>query len=453
MRTVAAVDAPGMLTGSPRSAPDGFDPAHLERDIRRTADFLARGQERITTLPEPTDRTPDEEQTARAAHRMCRRVRREFLGAHMDNLYRSRTDNLRRSMQLDELMFELPAVCPGLAPDRELIAADRRRMLRDKEGWEIDQGLLAASVLGNPTLGAHLTRSMLRPTTAARKLLPEFRRTGWVDLGAATVRRHDGAAHLSVRNPRYLNAEDDEVVRALEIAVDLALLDDEVAVGVLRGDIVGHHRYAGRRIFNAGINLTQLYRGQISFLDFLLQRELGYINKIFRGLAVDGADGQDVVEKPWLGVVDSFAIGGGMQLLLVLDRVIAETGAYFTLPALREGIIPGAANLRLSRIVGNRLARNLIFTNRRIAATDVHAALFCDEVVDVDRIDERVAASVDQLANPAVVSNRRVLHLAEEPPDAFRQYMANYAREQALRLFSSDLVDNLERDWINRRKT
>jgi thioesterase DpgC len=150
--------------------------------------------------------------------------------------------------------------------------------------------------------------------------------------------------------------------------------------------------------------------------------------------------------------VDSFAIGGGLQLLLVLDRVIAESEAYFTLPALNEGIIPGAANLRLSRLAGNRLARQLIFAGRRIDAADAQALLFCDEVVAADAIDERVGAVVAELANPAVVGNRLVLHLAEEPPPVFRQYMAHYSAEQSHRLYSPDLVENLERRWVHRAR-
>ena len=47
------------------------------------------------------------------------------------------------------------------------------------------------------------------------------------------------------------------------------------------------------------------------------------------------------LEKLWVAVVDKFAIGGGCQLLLVVDYVIAETGSYFNLPARKEGFLPG----------------------------------------------------------------------------------------------------------------
>ena len=50
-----------------------------------------------------------------------------------------------------------------------------------------------------------------------------------------------------------------------------------------------------------------------------------------------------------MGAVESFAIGGHCQILLALDYVLAADDAYMTLPARKEGIIPGAANLRLPR--------------------------------------------------------------------------------------------------------
>ena len=57
-----------------------------------------------------------------------------------------------------------------------------------------------------------------------------------------------------------------------------------------------------------------------------------------------------------------------LQWLLVMDRVIAESGSYFSLPARKEGIIPGCADLRLPRSVGERLTRQAIFFNRELSA-------------------------------------------------------------------------------------
>ena len=85
--------------------------------------------------------------------------------------------------------------------------------------------------------------------------------TGVADLGGAYLERRGSAGYLEIRNDRHLNAEDCETLAATETAVDLALLDPEIEVGVIRGAVVSHPRYAGRRVFGAGLNLTHLYRG------------------------------------------------------------------------------------------------------------------------------------------------------------------------------------------------
>jgi ParB-like chromosome segregation protein Spo0J len=145
-------------------------------------------------------------------------------------------------------------------------------------------------------------------------------------------------------------------------------------------------------VFSSGINLKSLHAGDISLTGFLLRRELGYIAKLVRGLSdePDGPWPEPVVNKPWVGGVETFAIGGGAQLLLVLDHVIAASDAYFSLPAAQEGIIPGAANLRLSRAVGPRLARQLILQGRRILATEPVAAQLIDEVVEPTGMDAAI---------------------------------------------------------------
>jgi thioesterase DpgC len=213
-------------------------------------------------------------------------------------------------------------------------------------------------------------------------------------------------------------------------------------------------KYAGRRVFGAGINLTQLYHGKISLVRFMLERETGPLTKIYRGLArpeLHSSDVEDRIEKPFIGAVDGFAIGGHCQMLLILDRVIAQRGSYFNLPARKEGIIPGIANLRLPRFVGERATRQGIFFNRVFQADSPEGRLLCDEVVDgEEQMEAAIAASAAELQSAgttSLVANRRALRAGAEPMDLFRIYMATYSREQAYCLYSPALIDNLVRNW------
>jgi thioesterase DpgC len=324
------------------------------------------------------------------------------------------------------------------------VSADAPRALADKEGLELAQGELLADVLADPEAGAHLVRSMLWPTHEALARLDDFRATGVADLGAAHLERRGRAGVLELRNPRHLNAEDDSTVPVTEVAVDLALLDPAIEVGVFRGGVLEHERYAGRRIFGAGINLTLLYRGAVSYL-FYMVRDLGYVNKLYRGLS-----GPEPTEKLWIAAVETYAIGGACQLLHVMDHVIAERGVRMFLPARKEGIIPGASNLRLPRSVGARLARQAILSGREFVAGTPEGDLLVDETIEPGEMDAAIEARVEALTSSGIVNaaaNRRALRVGEEPLDVFREYMATYAREQAVCHLSPALVENLERNW------
>ncbi|WP_323180771.1 (3,5-dihydroxyphenyl)acetyl-CoA 1,2-dioxygenase DpgC [Streptomyces atratus] len=405
-----------------------------------------RVEELVSVMPEPGSRLPEKQAELTAAKDAARTLRMRFLETHADAVYDRLTAGGTEGLRIAELVEAAAAEFPALVPTAGQLAADRGRRQADKEGYEIDQGIFLRAVLGSPQAGSHLLDTMLRPTPRALRLLPEFTRTGVLETESVRVERRDGAAYLTMCRDDCLNAEDDQQVEDMETAVDLALLDPGVKVGVLRGGTMTHPRYRGRRVFSAGINLKSLHAGDISLVGFLLRRELGYIHKLVRGIRTEDAPWHArTVEKPWVAAVETFAIGGGTQLLLVFDHVLAASDAYLSLPAAREGIVPGAGNFRLGRHTGPRIARQVILQGRRIRATEPDARLLIDEVVEPEEIDAAVARAVDRLRGPAVVPNRRMLNLAEEPVDEFRRYMAEFALQQALRLYGEDVIGKVGR--------
>ena len=376
----------------------------------------------------------------------------------MEAIYGELTDGFERQLRISELVYAAAELFPGHLPDRAAIAGERERLQKDKQGLEISQGVFVAHVLACARSGLHLMHAMAQPTAAALALAGAFARTGSADLGPIRVDRDGDVGLITIQNHAFLNSEDDASTAALEVAVDLVLLDDAICVGVLRGAPATHAKHAGRRIFGAGINLTHLYRGQISLVEFMLERELGQVTKMYRGHDL-GSPGEAGLErrreKPFIAAVDSFAIGGACQWLLVMDAVIAEAGSYFSLPARKEGIIPGCANLRLPRFVGERAARQALFFNRSFPADSPGGRLLADEVVPSGAMDAAIRAAAREVMSAGATSlaaNRRALRLAQEPLDRFRRYMSSYAQEQALCLYSPALIDNLERNWTARQR-
>jgi thioesterase DpgC len=193
---------------------------------------------------------------------------------------------------------------------------------------------------------------------------------------------------------------------------------------------------------------------------WFLKRDLGVVHKLLRGVAQTDLLPDDVhgrgIEKPWIAAVDRFAIGGHCQILLTMDYILAASDAFMTLPARKEGIIPGAANLRMTRFTGDRIARQAIQYERKLACDSPEGRLICDEIASADGMDEAIARVVADLTNAGAVSaigNRRALRIAQEPLDLFRRYFSAYARDQAYCCFSPALIANLERNWGAHNRT
>lgn len=243
----------------------------------------------------------DQRALTEAAHRVddeIRALRTDYLAAHAEEIYDDLTDGRTRYLRIDELVRAAALACPGLVPTDEQMAAERARPQAEKEGREIDQGIFLRGILRAPKAGPHLLDAMLRPTPRALQLLPEFVESGVVRMEAVRLERRDGVAYLTLCRDDCLNAEDTQQVDDMETAVDLALLDPSVRVGLLRGGEMSHPRYRGRRVFCAGINLKKLSSGDIPLVDFLLRRELGYLHKIVRGVFTDGSWRSRLIEKP-----------------------------------------------------------------------------------------------------------------------------------------------------------
>jgi thioesterase DpgC len=462
---LSAAEAGDWAASAP--CPDGSFGAAAEA----VSAFLARGQGLIQRLPDPARRTADERAARAAIAGIMDGAREMFLRSHAAALYDAATGGRTSSLRIEALLGEAASRVPGLVPTSAQMDAERARTLPDKEGIELAQGLLVGSVLAVPGAGRHLIDAMLRPTPEALERLGELRARGVVDLGPVRVTRTGRAAILELSNPRHLNAEDDVTLGPTECGVDLILLDPDIEIGVLRGGVVEHPRYPGMRVFGSGLNLTRLYHGRIDFLFYLL-RDLGFVHKIYRGLTLGapqpgapdaergglgGSSPRDsTVEKLWVAAVERLAVGGACQLLHVVDHVIATRGSRLFLPARKEGIIPGASNLRLPRFVGDRAARQAILSGREWVAGEPDAAMLCDEVVEPAEMDTAIEARIGALTNSGLVNataNRRALRAGQEPLDLFREYMAIFSVEQARCHLSPALVRNLEEHWNARERS
>lgn len=189
----------------------------------------------------------------------------------------------------------------------------------------------------------------------------------------------DDVATLTVDRPDRLNALN---VRALEAVRDaLAEAEAEGArVLVLTG--------AGEKAFVAGADIEHMR--DMSTQEALAYAELGH--EVCRDI--------ETFPAPAIAAVNGYAFGGGCELALAADLRVASERAILGQTEIDLGIVPGwGGTQRLPRLVGDEVARRMIFFGERVDATDAHEHGLVGEVVAHDELDEHVADLAADLAS------------------------------------------------------
>src|SRR5579863_4858598 len=200
-------------------------------DFRCDAESLSRqwriGAALHARLPGKSARSQAQAAAAVAIMARDRAARENFLSAHVEALYRRLTDDYAKFVRVEHLVRDAAVLVSGLAPDESELSRENGLQQRDKEGAEIDQGLLLSHVLAHPVAGMHLCHAMLLPRPEALEQSRRFAEHGKLALDGATLERHGQAALVTMRNPRFLNAEDETTLDGLEVAIDIATLDPQ----------------------------------------------------------------------------------------------------------------------------------------------------------------------------------------------------------------------------------
>lgn len=178
---------------------------------------------------------------------------------------------------------------------------------------------------------------------------------------------HDGPiTHIRLNRPNAMNAITNEMHTFLDKAFDDFATDDTQLIAVVSG--------AGDRAFCAGSDLKD------------------GIGKHYPRGGYAGLIERFDLAKPVIAAVNGFALGGGFELALACDLIIASDTASFGLPEPLVGAVALGGGLhRLPRQIGLKQAMGLILTSRRVSAEEGHRLGFVHEVVTADNLDEAVA--------------------------------------------------------------
>ena len=201
---------------------------------------------------------------------------------------------------------------------------------------------------------------------------------------------------VTLNRPKALNALNDQLMD--ELGAALKALDADPAIGciILTGS---------ERAFAAGADIAAM--AKYSFVDVY---QGDYITRNWETIRS--------IRKPVIAAVSGFALGGGCELAMMCDFIIAADNAKFGQPEIKIGVIPGAGGTqRLPRAVGKSKAMDMALTGRMMDATEAERAGLVSRVVPYDKLaDEALGAAlvIADFSQLAVMAAKEAVNRAFE---------------------------------------
>jgi enoyl-CoA hydratase len=236
---------------------------------------------------------------------------------------------------------------------------------------------------------------------------------------------------VTLNRPRQLNALNDALMDELGQALLAFDTDDAIGAMIITGN---------ERAFAAGADVTAM--ADRTFLEVYNSQ---FITRNWETIRQ--------IRKPVIAAVAGVALGGGCELAMMCDIVIAAENAKFGQPEIKLGIIPGAGgSQRLPRAVGKAKAMDLILTGRLMEAQEAERSGLVSRVVATEKLlDEALAAAaaICEYSMPSVMMAKEAVNRAYESALADG---VQYERRLFYSLFSTEDQKEGMRAFVERRK-
>lgn len=225
------------------------------------------------------------------------------------------------------------------------------------------------------------------------------------------VERRDGVGIITLNRPQALNALNATLLEELRDVLSSFSTDDAIGAIVITGS---------EKAFAAGADIKEMSR--LDFVDAYLSDFLG------------GWDDVAKIRKPVIAAVSGFALGGGCELAMMCDFIIASETAKFGQPEITLGVIPGmGGSQRLTRAVGKAKAMDMVLTGRKMDAAEAERAGLVSRVVAVETLLDEATEAARTIAR---LSRASVMMAKESVDRAFEVSLSEGLRFER-RLFQS----------------
>ncbi len=237
-----------------------------------------------------------------------------------------------------------------------------------------------------------------------------------VQTGDVLVRREGPVGIVTINRPKVLNALSYSVLEEIVTAFEGFDREDAIRAIVLTGQ---------PKAFAAGADITEMEKASI--VEMTLSRQMDRWDRIRR------------VAKPIIAAVSGFALGGGCELAMACDIIVAAETAVFGQPEINIGVMPGAGGTqRLTRAVGKALAMDMILTGRRINAETALRVGLVSRVVPVESVLDEAVGVAREIADKPPIAVRMAKEGISRALDMDLETALSYERKLFYLLFGTE---------------
>jgi enoyl-CoA hydratase len=243
----------------------------------------------------------------------------------------------------------------------------------------------------------------------------------------------DGAiALLTFNRPEKMNALSTALLHQFEHHLHQIERDPALRVVILTG--------TGDKAFVAGADIGE-YAGQ-DYAQFVAYQR--YARRLFSSL--------DTFPKPVIGAINGYALGGGFEIALCCDVLIASTNARFGLPEGTLGLSPGGGGTqRLTRAIGRYVAADVLLSARRLSAERAYELGLVAEVCAPDQLLEAAIKKAQYMLKVAPLSTREMKRLIREGVEAPLETGLSLEQEVLFRLYTTQDAAEGIRAFVEKR--
>jgi enoyl-CoA hydratase len=227
---------------------------------------------------------------------------------------------------------------------------------------------------------------------------------------------HDRAGLVQINRPKAMNALNATVMEEVAIALEEFDADPEVGAMVLTGD---------ERAFAAGADIKEM--ADASSVDMIKADRISRWDRIRK------------VKKPVIAAVSGWCLGGGSELAMGCDMIVASESAKFGQPEINLGVMPGAGGTqRLTKAVGKAIAMEMVLNNRTLSAEEALHYGLVNRVVPVELYLENTIQLANEIAARAPLAIRFAKEAVNNAFETFLTDGISDERRSFYFLFSTD---------------